>query len=137
MVFLLFLWKSLINFLSNFKFGIKNNEIWLGNRMRMLTIKLWHIRTHTNKKKMNVTYEDLLERFKSIKLQGTKPYKNWYSTLSSYHNLWNFSELRFSISYSIFKLLNIISLIWWKLWSVGPVQQKLKLPLPNNNKLPI
>ena len=45
--------------------------------------------THKNKK-MNIIYEDLLESFKGIKLQGTKPNKNWYSRLSKYQNLWNF-----------------------------------------------
>ena len=78
---------------------------------------------------MNVIYVDL-ESFKDTKLQWTKPNKNWYSTLLKYHNLWNFLELRFSIIFSIFKLLSIIILICRKLGSVGPVQQKIKLPLP-------
>ena len=85
--------------------------------------------THSNKEEMNLVYEDL-ESFKSIRLQGTKPNKNWYSTLSKYHNFWNFLELRFSIIFRIFKLLNIIILICRNLGSVGPLLQKIKLSLP-------
>ena len=40
--------------------------------------------THSNKEEMNLVYEDL-ESFKNIRLQGTKPNKNWYSTLSKYN----------------------------------------------------
>ena len=68
--------------------------------------------THKNKK-INIIYEDLLESFKGIKLQGTKPNKNWYSRLSKYQNLWNFSEVRFITISSIFKLLSIIVLLFW------------------------
>ena len=32
--------------------------------------------THTNKEKMNVIYQDLVESFQTIKLQGMKPNKN-------------------------------------------------------------
>ena len=84
-----------------------------------------------NKEKMNVIYEDLLESFKSIKLQGAKPNRSWFSTLPKYHNLWDFSEQRFSIIFSIFKFLSIIIiLICRKLGPVGSVKQKIKLPLP-------
>ena len=68
--------------------------------------------THKNKK-INIIYEDLLESFKGIKLQGTKPNKNWYSRLSKYQNLWNFSEVRFITISSIFKLVSIIVLLFW------------------------
>ena len=68
--------------------------------------------TYKNKK-INIIYEDLLESFKGIKLQGTKPNKNWYSRLSKYQNLWNFSEVRFITISSIFKLLSIIVLLFW------------------------
>ena len=71
--------------------------------------------THKNKQ-MNIIYEDLLESFKGIKLQGTKPNKNWYSRLSKYQNLWNFFfffEVRFITISSIFKLLSIIVLLFW------------------------
>ena len=109
---------------------MKNNEIWLGYRMRTLNYKTI---IYTEKEKMNVIYQDLLESFKSINLQGTKPNKNWYSALPKYHNLWNFSELRFSIIFSIFKLLSIVvTLTCQKLGSVVPVQQKLKLSSPNS-----
>ena len=78
--------------------------------------------THTNKETMSVICKTLLKAFKPSNLK-----KNWYSTLSSYHNLSNFSELRFSIIFSIFKLLSvIIILICQKLGSVRHVQQKIK-----------
>ena len=32
--------------------------------------------THTNKEKMNVIYQDLVESCQTIKLQGMKPNKN-------------------------------------------------------------
>ena len=64
-----------------------------------------------------------------------KPSKNWYSTLPKYHNHWNFSVLRLSIIFSIFKLLSIIILICQTLGLVGPVQQKMKLPLPNCHQI--
>ena len=80
---------------------------------------------------MNVIYEDLVESFQTIRLQGMKPNKNRYSTLPIYHNLSKFSGLRFSIIFSIFKLLSIIiTLICQKLGSIDHVQQKIKLPSP-------
>ena len=88
--------------------------------MRILNYKTV---THTNKEKMSVIYEDLFETFKSI--------KNWFSTLSKHHSLWNFSEVRFSIFFSVFELLSIVMiLIYQKLGSVERVQQTIKLGAP-------
>ena len=72
-----------------------------------------------------------LKAFKSIKFEGAKLNTTWYSAPPRYHKLWNFSELCFSIIFSIFKLFSIIIiLICRKLGSAGPVQQKIKLHSP-------
>ena len=80
-------------------------KIWLKNCMRMLNCKTL---THTNKEKINIICEYLLENLENIKLQWAKPSKNWYLSLSKYHGLWNFLELPLSTIFIIFKLLSII-----------------------------